>query len=234
MKLMVCETNPFLEALEGLSHVLGQIHTYGRVAYTGSEYESIVADSKSITIRGLEPVYDEDSLEQKLRYMNSGRRFMGHVKSLARLVGAKVNKIDWNLFSMEVAHNKILVGQLGRWRSVVVAFQGPVEQGFIDMCRSLGPDFKDIEKIIIEDSFPGDRHAAEERADLQYVRELMTNDKPKLKFGYVCPAKLREHWDPNECTIEETKNGSFIVLDHSIQIVVYRGHTRNECEDFLF
>lgn len=51
--------------------------------------------------------------------------------------------------------------------------------------------------------------------------------------GFVCPDWAKEVWDRNECTVEPTTDGTFVVLDHSIQTVVYTGKTREECETWL-
>ena len=82
MKVMVCDCSPYLEALEGFRHVLREVSIQGKTFQTLDELD---AERKKIDIPGLEPVYDEDSLEVKLRYMNSGRRFINYVRQLARL-----------------------------------------------------------------------------------------------------------------------------------------------------
>ncbi len=52
-------------------------------------------------------------------------------------------------------------------------------------------------------------------------------------FGFVCPDWAKEVWNKNECTVEPSTDGTFVVLDHSIQTVVYRGKTDKECLDWL-
>jgi hypothetical protein len=61
----------------------------------------------------------------------------------------------------------------------------------------------------------------------------MNNAVEEKQFGFVCPKELIPHWNQNECTIEKCTDGTFVVLDHSIQTVVYVGHTRKECSDWL-
>lgn len=51
--------------------------------------------------------------------------------------------------------------------------------------------------------------------------------------GFVCPTWAYGYWNPRECTIEECTDGSYVVLDHSIQTTVYEGGSRKECVDFL-
>ncbi len=52
-------------------------------------------------------------------------------------------------------------------------------------------------------------------------------------YGFVLPKELIPHWNQNECTIEDTTEGEAVVVDHSIQMVVYRGKTSEECSDWL-
>ena len=159
MKVMVCDCTPYLDALEGLRHVL-------RESYRDRNREEI-------DIMGLAPVYDEDSLEAKLRRMNSGRRFLSHVRRLARLVGAKVEIFAWNQFLLRnVNGNKILVGQLGEWQPIVVAFEGPAENRFIGIMQSRHPDFENIDEYPFH---PNDFFAERERETLGIVRKLMAN-----------------------------------------------------------
>lgn len=159
MKVMVCDCTPYLDALEGLRHVLRE-----------SRRDIVPGE---IDIIGLEPVYDEDSLERKVRRMNSGRRFLSHVRKLARIVGVRIDILAWNQFLLRnVNGNKILVGQLGEWQPIVVAFEGPAEDKFIGIMQSRHPDFEDI------DAFPfhsNDFFAERERETIGVVRKLMTN-----------------------------------------------------------
>jgi len=52
-------------------------------------------------------------------------------------------------------------------------------------------------------------------------------------FGFVCPDWAKKVWNQNECAVEPDTDSTFVVLDHSIQTVVYVGHTRQECEQWL-
>lgn len=233
MKVMVCDCTPYLRALEGLRKVLREIVVHGKTVATREKLEALVAEQRKIEIRGLEPVYDEDSLEYKIRYMGSGRRFIRHIRKFARLVGVKLHKLGWNLFMLEVSDNKILVGSLGQCKPIVVAFQGPVEEGFIGMMETNRSDFQNIEEILIEDMFPGDPFAAEDRKNLDTIRRLMNYTSEEKRFGFVCPDWAKPHWNQCECTIEDATDGTCVVLDHSIQTVVYVGHNRKECAGWL-
>ncbi len=159
MKVMVCDCTPYLQALEGLRHVL-------------RESRRDIAKGE-IDIIGLEPVYDEISLERKVQRMNSGRRFLRHVRKLARIVGIPVEILAWNQFVLRNANgNKILVGQLGNSQPIVVAFEGPAENRFIGIMQSRHPDFEDI------DAFPfhcSEFFAERERETLGIIRRLMAN-----------------------------------------------------------
>ena len=169
MKVMVCEYTPYLMALEGLRKVLWEI------LLRGCPFEQLDEYRKTIDIPGLEPVYDEYSLEHKLRYMNSSRRFIRHVRKFARLAGVKMQKRGWNLFLLpEVQGNKILVGKGCDAGWIVVAFQGPAEVRFIGMMRSRHPEFQDVEQIVVESLWDGDPYAAQERADLDTIKRLLT------------------------------------------------------------
>jgi hypothetical protein len=50
--------------------------------------------------------------------------------------------------------------------------------------------------------------------------------------GFCCPKWAIGLWNPLECTIEKCSDGSHIILDHSVQSVIFRG-TYNECRSFL-
>lgn len=52
------------------------------------------------------------------------------------------------------------------------------------------------------------------------------------KTGFVCPPEMVPHWKQSECTIEPCTDGDFVVLDHSIQAMVFIG-TQAECKSFL-
>jgi len=43
------------------------------------------------------------------------------------------------------------------------------------------------------------------------------------KTGFVCPDWAKPYWNPLECTLEKATDGTHVVLDHSIQVVVYVG-----------
>lgn len=49
---------------------------------------------------------------------------------------------------------------------------------------------------------------------------------------FTCPKVLEPYWNIKECTVQKCTDGSYIILDHSIQSVIYEG-TREECETFF-
>ena len=61
----------------------------------------------------------------------------------------------------------------------------------------------------------------------------MSDNTVEKQYGFVCPEWARLYWNQNECTVEPTTDGDFAVLDHSIQSVVFRGKTREECASWL-
>lgn len=61
----------------------------------------------------------------------------------------------------------------------------------------------------------------------------MAEEVTEITFGFVCPDWAKNVWNQNECTVEPATDGTVVVLDHSIQTVVYVGHTRKECDDWL-
>jgi hypothetical protein len=61
----------------------------------------------------------------------------------------------------------------------------------------------------------------------------MAEDKTEVVLGFVCPAWAKSVWNQNECSVETATNGTFAVVDHSLQITVYVGTTREECENWL-
>jgi len=165
---MVCENEPYLRALEGLRHTLREC------------CPGIVP--KEIDIVGLEPVYDEDSFEQKIQRMGSGRRFLRHVNKLARIAGCKVTIFGWNQFLLKggcyMGENKIVVGQLGsrdEYRPVVVAVTGPAEERFIGMMQSNKEDFVDFADWLLDPVLASVGNYAEmHRRDRQLLQNLMT------------------------------------------------------------
>jgi hypothetical protein len=42
-----------------------------------------------------------------------------------------------------------------------------------------------------------------------------------------------QYWNPSECTVVKLAGGGYGVLDHSIQTLVARGNTEQECLEWL-
>jgi hypothetical protein len=54
------------------------------------------------------------------------------------------------------------------------------------------------------------------------------------KFGFICPDWAKPHWNQQECTIERCADGTFVVLDHSLNgVEVYLGISHEECARWL-
>lgn len=50
--------------------------------------------------------------------------------------------------------------------------------------------------------------------------------------GFVCPKWAVSRWRPEECAVEDLKNGDFAVVDRSINVDIFIG-TKEECATFL-
>jgi hypothetical protein len=84
--------------------------------------------------------------------------------------------------------------------------------------------------------YGNDEKTGEQRASREREHKESTMDKnntTELQFGFVCPDYLYNHWKRTECDIVPTTDGHHVVLDHSIQSVVYRAKTYAECKAFL-
>ena len=54
------------------------------------------------------------------------------------------------------------------------------------------------------------------------------------QLGFVCPEWAKPHWNPNECTIMECEDGTFAVVDHSLNgITIAVEKTRSKCSTHL-
>lgn len=54
------------------------------------------------------------------------------------------------------------------------------------------------------------------------------------EFGFVCPDWAKPHWNLNECTIMECTDGTYAVVDHSLNgVTIYVEKTREECAKHL-
>lgn len=79
-----------------------------------------------------------------------------------------------------------------------------------------------------------ERKATKELREMKEEEKSMAaTDQTDKPYGFVLPDELIPIWNQNECTIEDTTDGDAIVLDHSIQAVVYRGRTKKQCSDWL-
>ncbi|OGE78264.1 MAG: hypothetical protein A2751_03880 [Candidatus Doudnabacteria bacterium RIFCSPHIGHO2_01_FULL_46_14] len=54
------------------------------------------------------------------------------------------------------------------------------------------------------------------------------------QFGFVYPPEFQAHWNALECTIENATDGTFVIVDHSLNgAEIYIGRDRKECADWL-
>lgn len=54
-----------------------------------------------------------------------------------------------------------------------------------------------------------------------------------MQYGFVCPDWAKSYWNPTHCSIEKSTTGEFCIVDHNVQVTVYAGPTREDCEDWL-
>lgn len=55
-----------------------------------------------------------------------------------------------------------------------------------------------------------------------------------IKFGFVCEKWALGHWSPRECTVEHATDGSYVIIDHSLNgAEIYVGKSLNECREWL-
>lgn len=56
---------------------------------------------------------------------------------------------------------------------------------------------------------------------------------PPLDLGHVCPSWATKHVNPREWTIEPCTDGTYAIIDHSLNgVTVYVGKTATECRDW--
>ena len=60
-----------------------------------------------------------------------------------------------------------------------------------------------------------------------------TATEQTIQHGFICPNWAKNYWDPNECTVEPTTDGTAVVLDHGIQTTVFSAETVQECTQWL-
>jgi hypothetical protein len=54
------------------------------------------------------------------------------------------------------------------------------------------------------------------------------------QLGFICPEWARPYWDAAECTIEPCSDGTFAVVDHSLNgVTIAVERTYKECAKHL-
>jgi len=54
------------------------------------------------------------------------------------------------------------------------------------------------------------------------------------EFGFTCPDWAKPFWNQSECTVEKCTDGTYIVLDHSLNgVEIYAAPTKGECTKWL-
>lgn len=55
-----------------------------------------------------------------------------------------------------------------------------------------------------------------------------------MAYRLVCPEWAKAYWNANECSVERCTDGTFVVIDHSLNgVVILEATTELEAKDWL-